>query len=150
VRGVNKVILIGNLGKDPEVRYTAGGDAVANFSVATSEAWKDKNSGEMQERTEWHRIVVWGKIGEACGKYLHKGSKVYVEGQLRTRSWDQDGQKRYATEVVVAMGGTVQFLDGRQDDDAPRQSTSGRGHAPSQRAQQPGYQQADFDDDIPF
>lgn len=98
---VNKVILIGNLGRDPEVRYTADGVAVANFSIATSEQWKDKN-GEKQERTEWHRIVAWRRLGEICGEYLRKGSQVFIEGKLQTRSWeDRDGVKRYITEVVA-------------------------------------------------
>ena len=106
--GVNKVILVGNLGKDPELRQTPQGMAVANFPVATSETWNDKE-GQKQERTEWHRIVVWGKLGELCSKYLAKGRKAYVEGRLQTRSWDgQDGQKRYTTEVVATA---VQFLD---------------------------------------
>lgn len=105
--GINKVILVGNLGKDPELRHTPQGQAVCNFPIATSETWNDKN-GQKQERTEWHRIVVWGKLGELCGKYLSKGRQVYVEGRLQTRAWDdKEGQKRYTTEVV-AMG--VQFL----------------------------------------
>ena len=107
--GINKVILVGNLGKDPELRHTPQGQAVANFSIATSESWNDK-SGQKQERTEWHRIVVWGKLGELCSKYLTKGRQVYVEGKLQTRAWDdKDGQKRYTTEVVA---NTVQFLSG--------------------------------------
>ena len=98
---VNKVILIGNLGADPEVRYTPSGSAVANFNIATSEQWTDK-SGEKQERTEWHRIVAWGRTGEVCGEYLHKGRQVYVEGRLQTRAWeDRDGNKRYTTEVIA-------------------------------------------------
>ena len=100
--GINKVILIGNLGNDPEVRYTPSGDAVANFSIATSEEWKDKNSGEKKERTEWHRIVAWRRLGEICGEYLSKGSKVYIEGRLQTRKWeDRDGNSRYTTEIVA-------------------------------------------------
>jgi single-strand DNA-binding protein len=100
--GVNKVILIGNLGKDPEVRYTPSGATVANFSIATSEEWTDKGSGEKQERTEWHRIVAWRRLGEICGEYLHKGSQVYIEGRLQTKAWeDRDGNKRYTTEVVA-------------------------------------------------
>ena len=109
--GINKVIIVGNLGKDPELRHTPTGQAVANFSVATSESWNDK-AGQKQERTEWHRIVVWGKLGELCAKYLGKGRQVYVEGKLQTRAWDdKEGQKRYTTEVVAA---TVQFLGGAQ------------------------------------
>ncbi len=106
--GVNKVILIGNLGRDPEVRYTPSGVAVANFSIATSEEWKDKVSGQKQERTEWHRIVAWRRLGEICGEYLHKGSQVFIEGKLQTRSWeDRDGNKRYTTEVYAT---TMQML----------------------------------------
>ncbi|MBW2047062.1 MAG: single-stranded DNA-binding protein [Deltaproteobacteria bacterium] len=98
---VNKVILIGHLGADPEVRYTPSGTAVANFNIATTEQWTDK-SGEKQERTEWHRIVAWGRTGEICGEYLHKGKQVYVEGRLQTRSWDdREGNKRYTTEVIA-------------------------------------------------
>lgn len=100
---VNKVILIGRLGDDPEVRYTAGGSAVANFSIATSEKWTDKDSGEKKERTEWHKIAAWGKLGEICGEYLKKGKQVYIEGHLQTRSWDdKDGNKKYMTEVVAS------------------------------------------------
>ena len=105
--GVNKVIIIGNLGRDPELRHTPQGHPVATFSVATSENWNDKN-GQKQERTEWHRIVVWGKLAELCGKYLSKGRKAYIEGRLQTRAWDKDGQKHYTTEIVA---NTVQFLD---------------------------------------
>jgi len=99
---INKVILVGNLGRDPEIRYTASGMAVANFTIATSEKWKDKQSGEMQERTEWHRIVAWGRLGEICGEYLSKGRQVYIEGRLQTRQWEKDGVTRYTTEVVAA------------------------------------------------
>ena len=106
--GVNKVILVGNLGKDPEVRYTPSGVAVANFTIATSEEWKDKNTGEKQGRTEWHRVVAWRRLGEICGEYLRKGSQVYVEGKLQTRAWeDRDGSKRYTTEIVAS---TMQML----------------------------------------
>ena len=110
-RGVNKVILIGNLGSDPEVRYTPDGVPVANFNLATSESWNDRNTGERQERTEWHRLVLWRRQAEVAGQYLKKGSKIYVEGKLQTRSWDdQSGQKRYTTEVVVF---DMQMLDSR-------------------------------------
>ena len=109
--GINKAILIGNLGRDPEMRYTADGLAVANFTIATSEAWKDKNTGEKKERTEWHRIVAFGKIGEICGEYLSKGRQVYVEGRLQTRSWEKDGVTRYTTEIVAS---DVQFLGTRR------------------------------------
>ena len=106
---INKVILIGNLGKDPEVRYTASGSAVANFSLATNERWKDKQSGNMEERTEWHKVVAWGKQAELCKEYLSKGRTIYLEGRLQTRQWDdKDGNKRYTTEVVAQ---TIQFLD---------------------------------------
>ena len=110
--GVNKVILIGRLGKEPEVRYTPSGAAVANFPIATSREWKDKNTGEKQESTEWHRIVAWERLGEICGEYLHKGSQVYIEGRLQTRSWeDQQGNKRWTTEVVAL---SMQMLDSPQ------------------------------------
>jgi single-strand DNA-binding protein len=167
--GINKVILIGNLGADPEVRYTASGSAVANIRIATSESWKDKNTGELQERTEWHRVVLFGRLGEIAGQYLRKGSKVYVEGKLRTRKWQgQDGQDRYTTEVVVDISGTMQFLDSRgaggQDvSQGPGQGPS-YGTAPQQERRPdaaadggapagpeggfPG--DSGFDDDIPF
>ena len=113
-RGINKVILIGNVGNDPDIRYFPNGDAVVNLSLATSEAWKDRNTGEPQERTEWHRVVVRGKLAEVVKQYVHKGSKLYFEGSLRTRKWQgQDGQDRYTTEVVVGVGGTMQMLDSR-------------------------------------
>ena len=108
--GVNKVILVGNLGQDPEVKYTAGGAAVTTLSLATSESWKDKDSGQDQERTEWHRVVLWRRLAEIAGEYLKKGSKVYIEGQLQTRKWEQDGQTRYTTEVI---GRDMRFLDSR-------------------------------------
>jgi len=114
-RGVNKVILVGNLGQDPEVRYMPNGGAVANITLATSESWRDKQTGENEEITEWHRVVLFGKLAEVAGEYLKKGSQVYIEGQLRTRKWqDQGGQERYTTEVVVNVGGTMQMLGGRQ------------------------------------
>jgi single-strand DNA-binding protein len=147
-RGVNKVILIGNLGKDPEVRYMPSGGAVANVTLATSESWKDKQSGEMQERTEWHNVVFFNRLAEIAGEYLKKGSKVYVEGSLRTRKWqDKSGQDRYTTEIVASE---MQMLDGR---------TSGGGSAParSQQEDRGDYEPSrrapaadDFDDDIPF
>ena len=139
---VNKVILIGNLGRDPEVRYTADGRAVANFSLATSEKWKDKNSGEMTERTEWHNIVAWGKLGEICGEYLAKGKQVYIEGRLQTRSWEKDGVTRYTTEVVASE---MKML-GTRDASGPYRQPEGnvvrKGPTPSIP---PG-----DDDDIPF
>ncbi len=118
-RGVNKVILIGNLGADPETRYMPNGNAVANVSVATSDSWKDKNTGEQRERTEWHRVVFFGKLAEIVGQYLKKGSKIYVEGRLQTRKWQgQDGQDRYTTEVVVDQSGSMQMLDSRAGGDS--------------------------------
>lgn len=118
--GVNKVILLGNLGADPEVRYTTSGSAVATFRLATSEEWKDRNSGEKQSKTEWHRVVAFGRLGEICGEFLHKGKKVYVEGRLQTRSWeDKEGNTRYMTEVVAR---DMQMLGsaGRDNRDAPQ------------------------------
>lgn len=142
---VNKVILIGNLGKDPEVRYTQSGDAVANFSVATTERWKDKSSGEMQEKTEWHNIAVFGRIAENCGEYLQKGSSVYIEGRLQTRKWtDKEGNDRYTTEVV---GDRVQFLTRKSDDGAPSRNAP---PAKSGPARAPAKKDAEFTDDIPF
>ena len=112
--GINKVILVGHLGRDPEVRYTQDGRAICNFSMATTEQWRDKNSGERRERTEWHRVVVFGKLAEICGEYLAKGRQVYVEGKLQTRKWQgQDGQDRYTTEVVIDQRGTMQMLGSR-------------------------------------
>lgn len=163
--GVNKVILVGNLGAEPDVRYMPSGDAVANVSIATSETWKDKQTGERQERTEWHRVVFFGKTAEIVKQYLHKGSKVYVEGKLRTRKYQKDGQDHYSTEIVVDMNGTMQMLDSRQGggssvpfDDEPMAPSRGAGRAPAAGAapagggQPPGYGggAADFDDDIPF
>lgn len=108
---VNKVILLGNLGADPEVRFTQGGQAVATFRMATSESWTDRSSGQRQERTEWHRVVAWGRLAELCGEYLRKGRQCYVEGRIQTREWqDKEGQKRYTTEIVASQ---VVFLGGR-------------------------------------
>jgi single-strand DNA-binding protein len=160
-RGVNKVILIGNLGADPDVRYMPSGDAVANCRIATSEAWKDKQSGELHERTEWHNVVFFGRTAETVKQYLRKGSKIYVEGKLRTRKWQtQDGQDRYTTEVVVDINGTMQMLDGRPGggssvpfEDAPRPPVNtGGGRAAASQVGDPGPSSApaDFDDDIPF
>ena len=138
-RGVNKVILVGNLGRDPEVRYSANGAAVANVTIATTEQWKDRNSGENQERTEWHRVVFWGRLAEVVGEYLKKGSQVYVEGKLQTRKWqDQSGQDKYTTEVVAS---DMQMLGGRG---------GGGGSAPSGGGQASSGGFDDFDDDIPF
>ncbi len=153
-RGVNKVILIGNLGRDPETRYTTGGSPVTNISVATSETWKDKNTGEMQERTEWHRVVFFNRLAEIAGQYLRKGSKVYIEGSLRTRKWQgQDGQERYTTEIVA---NEMQMLDSRSGGEtAFGGAPAGGGQArPAPAAPEPGPAPAgpadDFDDDIPF
>ncbi|MCU6273534.1 single-stranded DNA-binding protein [Morganella morganii] len=153
-RGVNKVILIGKLGQDPEVRYLPQGGAVTNITLATSESWRDKQSGEMKEKTEWHRVVVFGKLAEVAGQYLKKGSQVYIEGQLQTRKWqDQQGQERYSTEVVVNIGGSMQMLGGRSsgNDNAP---PAGSQKPQQQRTQWPPAQNEppmDWDDtDIPF
>ena len=128
-RGVNKMILLGNLGKDPEVRYQPSGGAVANLTVATSEQWRDKATGENKEITEWHRVVIFGKLAKVAGEYLRKGSQVYIEGQLRTRKWQaQDGTEKYTTEVVVNVGGTLQMLGGKQE--------GGQGNRPQQNQQQ--------------
>jgi len=139
--GINKVILIGRLGKDPEVRYTQDGSAVASFSVATSEEWKDKETGDKKERTEWHRIVAWRKLGELCGEYLSKGRQVYIEGKLQTRSWEKDGVTRYTTEIVAS---DVQFLGGRESGGAGPQNQykDPDSSGPSGSGPQ--------DDDIPF
>ncbi len=116
--GINKVILVGRLGRDPEVRYTPDGTAVANFTIATSEEWKDKATGEKKERTEWHRIVAWRRLGEICGEYLSKGKQVYIEGRIQTREWeDRDGNRRFTTEIVAS---DVQFLGGREPMDTAR------------------------------
>jgi len=138
--GINKAILIGNLGRDPELRYTQNGQAVANFTLATTESWTDKASGQKQERTEWHRIVAWGRTGELCAQYLSKGRTVYSEGRIQTREWeDKEGQKRWTTEVNAQ---TVQFLGGPRGGDAevPAADTSA---PPASTAPSP-------DDDIPF
>ena len=121
--GVNKVIIVGNLGQDPEVKFLPSGGAVANVSIATSESWKDKNSGEQKEKTEWHRVVMFGKLAEIAGEYLKKGSKVYIEGQLQTRKWtNQQGQDQYTTEIVLqGFNGVMQMLDGKQQGQAPQQ-----------------------------
>lgn len=119
-RGVNKAILIGHLGQDPEVRYMPNGNAVVNMTLATSENWKDKNTGENKEKTEWHRIVLFGKLAEIAGEYLRKGSQVYIEGSLQTRKWqDQNGLERYTTEIIVNIGGTMQMLGNRNSNLQP-------------------------------
>ncbi|MCX8957046.1 single-stranded DNA-binding protein [Erwinia psidii] len=160
-RGVNKVTLIGNLGQDPEIRYMANGNAVTGLSLATSESWRDKQSGETRENTEWHRVVLFGKLAEVAGEYLRKGSQVYIEGQLKTRKWtDNNGTERYTTEVVVGMNGSMQMLGGRHGSDngrTPAQSGqhNGRGTQQPQQTQSAPRNPAneppmDFDDDIPF
>jgi single-strand DNA-binding protein len=164
-KGVNKVILVGNLGNDPEMRYTPDQRAIATVSLATSESWKDKNTGQTQEKTEWHRVVVFGKLAEIVGQYLKKGSQVYFEGKLQTRKWqDQSGQDRYTTEVVVdSFTGVMQMLGGRSGGDVAYQQNQQppmqqQNQAP-QNYNQPNQsavpQQAppgldDMDDDIPF
>jgi len=134
MKGVNKVIIIGNLGKDPEIRYSQNGVAVASMSIATTESWKDKNTGQKQEKTEWHRLVAFGKTAEICGQYLKKGSSAYVEGKLQTRKWqDKDGQDRYTTEIVVD---NLQMLGGKP--------------AAQGVKEEPAKAETDPNDDIPF
>lgn len=132
--GLNKVMLIGNLGRDPEIRYSQQGTAVVNFSIATSEQWTDRNTGERQEKTEWHRIVVFGKQAEVCEKYLSKGSPIYIEGRLQTRNYEKDGQTHYITEIVVS---NFQFLGGRSDNQGGGYQNQGGGY---QQNQSGGYQ----------
>ncbi len=155
-RGINKVILIGNLGSDPEVRYMPNGNAVVNVSVATTDSWKDKNTGERQERTEWHRVVFFSRLAEIVGEYLKKGSKVYLEGRLQTRSWEQEGIKRYSTEIIA---NDMQMLDSRGEaggssgsfeNRPPPASGDDQQEKPAAAAQpeQSGFD--NFDDDIPF
>ena len=157
-RGINKVILIGNLGQDPEVRYTQGGGAVTSITLATSESWRDKQTGEQKERTEWHRVVFMGKLAEVAGQHLKKGSQVYVEGKLQTRKWQaQDGSDRYTTEVLVdSFTGILQMLGGRPQQGQPQQPQAPRGTItyanPAQQPAPPVYNEPPmyFDDDIPF
>ena len=146
---VNKVILVGNLGRDPEVRRMTSGDAVVNLSVATSESWRDKASGERKEKTEWHRVVIFNKnLAEVAEKYLKKGSKVYVEGQLQTRKWtDKDGQEKYSTEVVLQnFRGELTMLDGRNSGEGGGGGSYGGGA----REQPASFQRDEMDDEIPF
>ena len=139
--GINKVILVGNLGKDPDMRYTAGGDAVANLSIATSESWNDNQTGEKKEKTEWHRVVFFRRIAEVCGEYLKKGSSVYIEGSLRTRDWEDDqGNKRYTTEII---GREMQMLGGRRSENNMDQS-------PQMNSSSPQPEEGLIDDEIPF
>jgi single-strand DNA-binding protein len=151
---VNKVIIVGNLGADPETRYTPGGDAVTNIRVATTDKWKDKASGEMKEQTEWHRVSFWGRLAEVAGEYLKKGSQVYVEGSLRTRKWqDKDGQDRYSTEI---RGDVMQMLGRREGGGAPREEGVQRGGEPKAAGEakpaqkKPAGKFDDMEDDIPF
>ena len=157
-RGINKVIIVGNLGKDPDMKYMPSGGAVANLTLATSETWKDKTTGEPQEKTEWHRVVMFGRLGEIAGEYLRKGSKIYIEGKLQTRKWqDNNGQDRYTTEIVA---NEMQMLDSRGAGGGADQSFGGAQQQPrgqqQSRPQQPQQQTApagdfgDFDDDIAF
>lgn len=139
-RGINKAIIVGNLGMDPELKYTSSGTAVCSFSMATSESFKDRD-GQQQERTEWHRVVVWGKLAEICGQYLSKGRQVYVEGSIRTNTWDDNGVKRYRTEINARE---VQFLGGGQS------GQDGNGQNSGQRGGQNNYNYTTPDEDIPF
>ena len=162
-RGVNKVILIGNVGGDPETRYMPNGNAVTSITLATTDSWKDKQTGQLNEKTKWHRVVLFGKVAEIAGEYLRKGSQCYIEGRLQTREWEKDGVKRYTTEVVVDMGGTMQLLGGRGDGQQPHpqaaaareQPRSTQQRSPQRAAPQQSQQGAPpdndgFDDDIPF
>ncbi|WP_434681305.1 single-stranded DNA-binding protein [Pseudomonas sp. R1-18] len=159
MRGVNKVILVGTCGQDPEVRYMPNGNAVTNLSLATSEQWTDKQSGQKVEKTEWHRVSLFGKVAEIADEYLRKGSQVYIEGKLQTREWEKDGIKRYTTEILVDMQGTMQLLGGRPLDGGQQQQPA-RQSAPRQQQQRVAPQQNqrsappdnfdDFDSDIPF
>ncbi len=144
---VNKVILIGNLGRDPETRYMPNGEAVTNITLATTETWKDKTSGEKQEKTEWHRVTFYRRLAEIAGEYLKKGSQVYVEGRLETRKWqDKEGKDRYTTEIIA---GEMKMLGSRsgQGDPGPRESAP---EAPAKAAAKPAGKFDDMDDDIPF
>ena len=151
--GINKVILVGNLGAKPEVKYASNGNAISNLSVATSESWTDKSTGQKQERTEWHRVSLFGKLAEIAGQYLDKGSKVYVEGKLQTRKWqDQNGQDRYTTEVVVSgFNGTLQMLDRRDDSSSntPSEHVTTKGQSEPEPSITP-VSKDEFEDDIPF
>jgi single-strand DNA-binding protein len=169
-KGVNKVILVGNLGKDPEVRYTPDGKAIANLALATSESWKDQ-SGQVQEKTEWHRVSIFGKLAEIAGEYLRKGSQIYIEGKLQTRKWtNKEGQDQFTTEIVLdPFNGVMQMLGGKAEgkpaqNQAPQQQQQQPQRQPAPQGYQQGYQQApqgqqpppmaepefDYSDDIPF
>jgi single-strand DNA-binding protein len=163
-RGINKVILIGNCGADPETRYLTNGGAVTNITVATSESWKDRETGQQNERTEWHRVVFFRRLAEIAGEYLKKGSKVYIEGSLRTRQWERDGQKHYTTEIVAdqmqmldsrgSSGGGASATGGGYSDDSYGNSGAGASQDTNQPMQSNPDTSAppdqDFDDDIPF
>ena len=142
--GINKVIIVGNLGQDPEIKYTAGGAAVTTLSIATSDSWKDKDSGMDQERTEWHRVVLWRRLAEIAGEYLKKGSKVYIEGQLQTRKWEQEGQTRYTTEIIAR---DMQFLDSRGSSNA---SSTQKNSEMNDQSEADVPDSAIEDEDIPF
>lgn len=145
-KGVNKVILIGNLGQDPEVKYMPNGNAVANVTIATSESWKDRETGQQQERTEWHKVVFFNKVAEIVGQYLRKGAKIYIEGALKTRKWqDKEGQDRYTTEIVASE---MQMLDSRGDSQqqAPQQNQAPQQRPQQQQRQQPQQQQGNYQD----
>lgn len=144
-RGVNKVILVGSVGQDPEARHLPSGEMVTNVSLATSESWKDKASGQQQERVEWHRVVFFGRLAEIVNEYVRKGSKIYVEGQLRTRQWEKDGHKMYSTEVVAKE---MQMLDSKPE--GGQQRTSQQPTQQSQPSQNQGSNFDNFDDDAPF
>jgi single-strand DNA-binding protein len=148
-RGINKVILVGNLGADPDTRYMPSGKAVTNIRVATSESWKDKQTGDQQERTEWHSVVMYDKLGEIAAEYLRKGSQVYIEGKLRTRKWqDKEGKDRYTTEIIADQ---MQMLGGRGAGGAPSEPRAPRAApAESRSAASPAMDEGAFDDDIPF
>ncbi|HSN70211.1 MAG TPA: single-stranded DNA-binding protein [Steroidobacteraceae bacterium] len=147
-RGINKVILVGNLGADPEMRYMPSGKAVANIRIATSESWTDRQSGDKQERTEWHSVVLFDKLGEIAGEYLRKGSQVYIEGSLRTRKWqDKQGQDRYTTEIVAR---DMQMLGGRQGGGGFENRPERRAPAEDRAAAPGSAPDEEFDDDIPF
>jgi single-strand DNA-binding protein len=147
MRGVNKVILLGTCGQDPDARTTASGDPVTVLSLATNEQWLDKRTGEKVQRTEWHRVVLFGKVAEIAAKYLSKGAACYVEGQLKTREWEKDGVKRYTTEVVVNVGGTLQLIGGSGSGGNSEGPRPGRDAAESTSSGAGG---GDFDDEIPF
>ena len=145
-RGVNKVILVGSLGQDPEVKYLTNGNAVCNLSIATSEQWIDKKTNQKVERTEWHRVVMFGKVAEIAGEYCRKGSQVYIEGKLETREWEKDGVKRYTTEIKVDMQGTMQLLGGKPVDGGQQQSRPQQQPRPAQQSAPDD----DLDSQIPF